>query len=186
MQTLYIYPSKKKIKGQIILYIVLAIVFTWLFFSECHNYSAGNDYYPQAILFMPFGVIAMIVLIIKRLKDISNKQPMITISNDGIELHRDECSHIGLVRWADVTGCSDVTVAKSVSHKMLTIQGNYAEVYAHKIDNEKIRKRYMKRNKHNHSILWIEAGMLDYNLVELKKLIYRQINQGHTENTHSL
>lgn len=163
-----IYVNKKAVRAAVILYVVLLAVFAWAFWSGSGEF--------KAVIFMPIGILCIGFLMLQKISLLRQDGPIITLTNSGIQFSEKEFREIGLVKWEDVTGCSDRTQSRW-TEQQLFISVRDPNPYASRIENPSHRSRFLKRCTKNQALLWTNVGALKADLVELKKTIFQMIDK---------
>lgn len=166
---LNIYINKKTIRKKIILYIAGFFFFIMCFLIGITPCYPGDGPDPR-IVFMLLGAIFMIVLIIRQIIVYNKKTPLVTIDQFGIQVFEPPLHELGLVRWADITGCSELALDSNRRELILYVKD--PSVYVSKIKRKRKHRKYMEAFKnHNQGLLWIETSRLNYDRTLFKTMI---------------
>ncbi len=173
----YICLNKKGIQIRIILYILITLAFLWGLWIGTGKFFTEESYDSEMFFFMPIAILFMVYLIIKELIKLRTKDPVIILSNEGVQFTDKSFSEFGIVKWEHITSCYDENYGR-YTEPCFHIKVSDNEFYISKIKDKKTRDAFRKlSNTKNGSLLWAEVRLLNCNIIELKKVIFKHIKK---------
>ncbi|WP_143306547.1 hypothetical protein [Chitinophaga vietnamensis] len=172
MYPIYIFQNKKIIRTAIILYTLILLMFCWGLFGS-RGFFKGGIYYAVLVI-MPVAIICLLITLARKLRQLRHSGPVITLLREGITFTEAPFREIGVVKWADITACFDAP-GGLFNEKFLFIGVANPDEYISKVDAGQ-RDRFAKQCRKKQALLWTEADLLKYDLVELKRTIFQSID----------
>jgi len=173
--------GKKYFQKQMLIYAGLAALMVIAFLWQCYSYMYGDYYYPKVILVAPLAFIAFVVLTIKEVVSYKSKNPIASITQEGIQFYNKPCNACGLIQWSDVANIQEF--AEGRKGRKFAIYVNDLNVYINLINSNSKRKALVKFCKNQGGALaMLSTTMFDVNPADLKKFINDSIAAAKQDN----
>lgn len=182
----HIYINKKPLQRAAALFAILAFFFVSFFWMETDTNYAAID----SLIMIACGALLLFEAV-KKFRITLNNNPIMTISERGIEFGDKDYLGIGIIPWHDITGSSEIRIPGSLNMgliKVLSVNIQIHSSYFDKIKNKSRKKKLIKFNKNNdlNSVFYIESAWLATDLILLKKAIYEMAEKAKTRSNQQM
>jgi len=168
--SLQIFISKKVARRDMIVTVVLCgIGIAAVAFAA--RYQFVDLGFAALILFM--GITAGSLFFIDCLRRLMRRDPVMILTEEGVQVFEKRFSGIGVVGWKDITGCRELCEGGIYA---FFVRDNTA--YYERIADPKKRKKFQKMCKtYAGAVLWIARNEIDFDPLLLKKTVAEMIER---------
>jgi hypothetical protein len=169
-----IYQNKKFVVKSIFI-SVGGILFCTLGFLLAEGDIFNSDYYfPQAMIICTLGAAASLFLTLKHLLLLFEKAPIITLTQEGLQIHKKPYQALGTISWKEIREYKEFAFNNQYNKhgRRLCFAAKNLTSLVNKITDLNKRKKLENAFKKNKNWLFcVTLNELEYEPEELKKLI---------------
>jgi len=172
--SLQIFISKKVARRDMIVTVVLCgIGIAAVTFAA--NYQVIDLGFAAVILFMT--ITASSLFLFDCLRRLMRRDPVMILTEEGVQVREKKFSEIGVVAWKDIIGCRELNQGGIYA---FFVRDNAA--YYERIVDLKKREKFRKfANRCGGAMLWIVRREIDFDPLRLKKVVAEMIERSRAD-----